>query len=810
MEVPAEATGAVEMHDNALRFMRRVRWMAVPFTVLQFALYTAPAGLQVPFDTVRTGWLIAGLIAVANVTISVLAARATPDQKRLLVLAGLAIDAVIVVTMVWLFRFDGSVALWALLVIPVLEAALAAQMVGALTMWTVLTGVYIAREFSASANYGYLPFEAESISFRMGIVLIVAVTVGSLARHLTRQVAAERLANGQLEQRAALLHGLAVSSRGLFATEAADDVESIWDAIVQCAMDVGFEGASICVFDPDGDSYRVACARGLPDGYVGSRHAAGQGLAGMVTAAAQTIVVEDYSALQHPVPALKATDFGAAIGVPIRRFEGGMHAVLIAGYHRRGALAAAEVEYIELLAVHAGVAVSNVERMAERARHGQQLHALAYTDSLTGLPNRESFVAALNEVMAGGDARGTVTVLFFDVDRFKTVNDSLGHSGGDDVLRAMAGRIAACIRPDDILARLSGDEFALLLHDTTHDAVEHVVGAILEQLSAPLDVVGAEIVVTASIGVAAAGGADGVAPSELLSRADTAMYAAKRAGGGRHRWFGPELQENTARRLRIRTDLQRAVARGELEVEYQPVWQLTRHRVVGVEALLRWNHPAAGRIPPEEFIPIAEECGLIVDIGRWILREATQQLAQWERETGLSLQLGVNFSARQLAHPQLLGDIVQALSDAGVPPGRMVVEITESVMVDDVEHNAAVLTALHDQGIHLAVDDFGTGYSSLSYLRRFPVDIIKIDRSFVQLLDTDEESATLPRAILDLARTLGLDVCAEGIEAPAQLDALRRLGCVFGQGFLLGRPTSAGGFAALLHDQLVPQATVRA
>ena len=794
------AGGAGEKADaNALRFMQRVRWMGAIFTIVQFALYQPPAGRFAPFDMLPTGLLLAGIMVTLNLVVALAVRNADARRRRQVVLVGLVCDAVVVATLVWLFSFDGTSATWALLVIPVLEAALAAQMVGAVSMWTALTVFYIMRELDTAARYDYAWFEVPSVTFRMGVVLIVAVTAGSLARSLTREAQAQAQAKSMFEHRAGLLHGLAVSSRALFDMEATD-VTAVWDAIAQCVLDVGFDGVSISLVEPRDDTYLVVSARGLPDGYVGTRQSRALGLAGMVLEHQRTMVVDDYSAVPSPVPALAAAQFGASLGVPIRGLDGDITAVLIAGYRKRGPIAAAEREYVELLAVHAGVAVSNVLRLVERAQYEQRLTVLAYEDSLTGLPNRARFVERLEAAIAEKSPEHSVSLLFFDIDRFKTVNDSLGHNGGDEVLRTVAARINGCMRPQDLLARLSGDEFAMLLSDVSQPDVEHMVRAILANLGEPLWVAETPLVVTASIGVATTD-ASPVTAGELLSQADTAMYAAKRAGGASHRWFGPELQEDATRRLRIRLDLQGALARGQLTVVYQPVFNLGERRIVGVEALVRWRHPVLGDIGPTEFIPVAEETDLIIDIGGWVLDQATAQVGAWEASGIARLKLGVNFSARQLTDPRLLERIDAALARADLSAGRLVLEITESVMVEDIESNASVLAALHDRGVGLAVDDFGTGYSSLAYLQRFPVDIVKIDRSFVSRLGDGSKASTLPLAIVQLARTLGMDICAEGIEVPVQLDALVEAGCVYGQGFLLARPSSVDMVTQLLLEQ---------
>jgi diguanylate cyclase (GGDEF)-like protein len=433
----------------------------------------------------------------------------------------------------------------------------------------------------------------------------------------------------------------------------------------------------------------------------------------------------------------------------------------------------------------------------ENARLYQELRHQAFHDGLTHLPNRALFTDRLEHALARSERRGSLlAVLFIDVDDFKTINDSMGHARGDLLLSAVADRLRLCIRTADTAARLGGDEFALLLEDLDgRPEAEAVADRILDVMSRPIQLPDATVGVGVSIGVCFPG-TGGETADELLRNADYAMYRAKTLGKGRVEIFQPGLRAGAAERRRLEGMLHGAIERNELRLEYQPVLDLTDGRLSGFEALVRWDMPDGTVRMPADFIEMAEETGLIVPIGRWVLREACHQARAWQSVAGRNLSIGVNLSGRQFQHPALRADVREALRDSGLAPDSLVLEITESVLMLNTPGTVATLDAMRRAGIRVAVDDFGTGYSSLSYLQRFPIDILKIDRSFVE--GSSRDNGVLARAIVELGRALRMSVVAEGIEEPRQLAALRSFGCRLGQGYLFSKPLSPAEVQRLL------------
>ena len=434
--------------------------------------------------------------------------------------------------------------------------------------------------------------------------------------------------------------------------------------------------------------------------------------------------------------------------------------------------------------------VDVTEVAADRTDADAAARRLSLTDPLTGLPNRVLFADRLDHALARARRDGTqIAVLLLDVDQFKLVNDSLGHDAGDELLTAIAPRLLDAVRESDTVARLAADEFAVLCEGIQEDddaiALGERIGASLRE---PVPVQGRELFVTASTGIVVS--ADGAETTpDLLSHADAAMYRAKEAGRGRVVLYDELTRGGWVDRLRMETDLRLALERGELSLVYQPIVDLRDGRTRSVEALLRWTHPERGPIGPDVFIPVAEETGLIVEIGRWVLETAVAQVAEWQRTQPGARGLGVtvNVSGRQLFHESLVGDVERVAAESGIAPGTLGLEITESVLMDEGDA-VTVLEALRARGARLSLDDFGTGYSSLSYLKRFPLDTLKIDRAFVSGLGTGQDDAALVATIVSMAGTLGLEVVAEGVETEEQLRLLRDLGCDRAQGFLLARP----------------------
>jgi diguanylate cyclase (GGDEF)-like protein/PAS domain S-box-containing protein len=437
------------------------------------------------------------------------------------------------------------------------------------------------------------------------------------------------------------------------------------------------------------------------------------------------------------------------------------------------------------------------------ARHEVQarLEHQARHDSLTGLANRWAFGAAVDEALrsrAAGESSG-VALLLLDLDRFHVINDSLGHPVGDGLLVAMSARLQQLVEGNDVLARLGGDELVLLLTDvSSDDEARRRAEELLAAFEEPFLVGSNELGVSASVGVALARDAH-VNRSQLLREADVAMYAAKRGGGRRVQIYDYPLRDEVSTRLQRERDLDGAVNRDEFVLHYQPEFDLQTGSVIGVEALLRWEHPHCGLLAPGEFIGVAEDSGHIVDIGFWVIEEALRQLREWlDDEAAINVVMRINLSGRQIAHKGLLERVTELLGVSGVCPSSVCFELTETAAITDPDRALLVLEGLKDIGVTIAVDDFGTGYSSLAYLHQFPVDLLKIDRSFVARLDVPPRDTSLVRAIISMADALGLTVTAEGIETVDQLEALVKLGCGHGQGYLLARPAPPDRIASLM------------
>lgn len=457
------------------------------------------------------------------------------------------------------------------------------------------------------------------------------------------------------------------------------------------------------------------------------------------------------------------------------------------------------------------------QEISERQSLQSKLLEMAYYDRLTGLPNQALFIKQLEQAIARAQ-RETIpyrfAVLMLDCDRFRMVNDSLGHRIGDQLLLAVAQRLATmlceqqeqtflCQQQGHTLARLGGDEFAILLEDLSElDRVTEVAEQIQKLLVHPFQLEQHEVFINASIGIAV-GGAEYTKPEHLLWDADTALHRAKDAGKARYEVFNPAMHEAAFQLLRLETDLRRAVNQQEFVAHYQPIVDLISGQITGFEALVRWQHPQRGLISPGVFVPIAEEVGLIQQIGMWVLREACNQLRQWQQVDchDHSLSMSVNLSAHQFAQPDLVKQIDQVLAETQVSPACLKLEITESAIMDNPRSAASILQQLRDRKIQLSIDDFGTGYSSLSYLNSFPVDTLKVDRSFVRQMDGTPKTLGLTPLIINIAHTMGMTVTAEGIETPQQLEQLRSLNCNFGQGYLFAKPLEATKATQLLIDE---------
>jgi diguanylate cyclase (GGDEF)-like protein len=430
----------------------------------------------------------------------------------------------------------------------------------------------------------------------------------------------------------------------------------------------------------------------------------------------------------------------------------------------------------------------------------EELRRQAFHDALTGLPNRALFLDRLQHALARADGHDrSIAILFLDLDNFKVVNDSLGHETGDRLLVQIAERLRSCLRTEDTAARFGGDEFTVLVEETgdEHDAIQ-IAKRLSDTLRAPVLLGGHEVYPSFSIGIATSA-PDQDSADGLLRKADLAMYRAKTNGKGRYVVFDQSMNDAAVERLGLEADLRRAIERGELRLAYQPIVNLEDGRVCEVEALIRWQHPRRGLVSPAHFIPLAEETGLIVAVGQWVLEQACFQAVAWhEAHPEAAPRLSVNLSAKQFQHPRLVEEIARSVRTSGLDPRMLTLEITESAIMADTDGAAETLVRLKDLGIQLAIDDFGTGYSSLSYLKRFRVDTLKIDRSFVDHLGDDPHDTAIVRGVIALAKSLNLAVTAEGIETAEQLDELTALGCDKGQGYYFARPLSPESLEALI------------
>ena len=570
-----------------------------------------------------------------------------------------------------------------------------------------------------------------------------------------------------------------------------------------------FTSATIALAQPDGEFLRLAASKGQNyDRLKNHRFAVsaddpeGCGLAGTSFRTRQPCIINDFLT-DHRTAYFRvfANWDGTRSGASFPLLRNGLAAVgvllFLAG--EEGVFTDDLVELLAKLAENVSFALDNFDRADEKTRADQRIEYLASHDSLTGLPNRETFNQLLHfAIQAARRYDRQFAVLFIDLDRFKIINDSLGHEAGDALLVEVANRLRNSLRASDIVARLGGDEFVVILeHTAERGDIEALTRQLLWAVSQPMQLSGHECHITTSIGIAMFP-ADGADVHTLTKNADMAMYLAKEDGKNDFRFFTKEVRMQSIERLTLENCLRHALARDQFSLHYQPKVDLGTGQITGVEALLRWTHPEHGMLPPAQFIPLAEETGLIVPIGRWVLREACAQNMEWQRCGLRPVSVAVNLSPRQFTDDNLLHDIDEALLASGMSPVLLQLEVTESMMMRNVPRAIKVLDAIQSRGIRLAIDDFGTGYSSMSLMKQFPIDTIKIDRSFVRDLPDDSEDQAIAQAIISMGKALGMTVVAEGVETAEQEAFLRSNGCDEMQGYLFSEPLAPDQLAGLL------------
>jgi diguanylate cyclase (GGDEF)-like protein len=636
----------------------------------------------------------------------------------------------------------------------------------------------------------------------LSIAFVLAGTVARQSLLLTERgglLAETQHRSAQLERRLASQRQLlAITERLLVHRERTAVFEAVADTLAEV---VPHDTLSIYLVDAAAGCLVPVLARDeYAEEILATRPKLGAGITGDVIAKGEAEIVNEAnhdSRVVH-VPGTPTDEDEAMIVAPIRNPEGVIGALNI--YRRGRTFESEDLELVRLFTNHVAIALENA------TIHDQLLDA-ADKDALTALPNRRFFTERVEHALVlNARAHNKIAVLFLDVDDFKLINDSLGHTAGDEALRAVATRLRECTREADTVARLGGDEFAILCEDI--GAEENAIATcarIVAALATPLTLQGRTVSVRASIGLAIHSGGEGKTAVELLRDADTAMYRAKAASRGGFQLFEESMHAHQLARLQLEADLEQAVQDGQFRLVYQPILNVATQQLVGVEALLRWDHPHRD-IQPQEFIKLAEDSGHIIGLGRWVRREACRQAAEWQgtHAAARDMALAVNISARELVDGAFVDSVDSALIHSGLNADHLILEITESVMLSDETVAIANLRQLRGHGVHVAVDDFGTGYSSLSYLKRLPVDGLKIDRSFVEGLGVEREKSAIVRATIAFARALGLVVTAEGIENADQLERLRAMGCDLAQGYHFWPPLEVHAMDALLASMNVP------
>ncbi len=793
---PTSAASATRVVVVALR---RMRFIVAALLFMQFALYRpGPGDPQLPLPPVAMGLIMAALVAAISL-VSYLGERGDERQQRISGVVEIAADAALVIALTTVFDLTGRNILWVLLVIPVLEGALRYRLKGAMIVWGLMSVAYVGTILLTSGSDGdQFLVEVEQAVEHMGIVLLITVPAGFLSEQLVLDIRKQETAREEAEERGNLLEAVAEAGHRVTNLE----VEAV-QAVTRAALDLGFDRVDLAVHRQDG--WVATGAQPVEGPFLPPPPSAGGGA--LAATLHSSLVIERDDADEAEQADLDTLDLAAVAVCPVHAFAGNV--ALRAGVVAGRTASAAQYDCLELLAAQAGVALKNNELVAQQRAMQEQLEHRAFHDGLTGLPNRSRFLQLLEEALARpAPAEERAGVLFVDLDRFKPVNDSLGHDAGNELLIAVANRLARSVKDRDTVARLGGDEFVILL-DTVRSLQEatEVAERVCRALSEPFRVAEHEVVISGSVGVAVTDRPFDN-PAELVRRADQAMYRAKGSGRARYAVYEPAIDTGSVARLQLEADLRSALQRDELRLAFQPMVSAFDQQIVAVEALVRWDHPQHGAIAPSSLIPIAEDSGLIVDLGRWVLQTACEALRRWETgRTAGALAVAVNVSPSQLTHRGFVGDFDRIVGEAGVRPSRLLLEVTENVVALGDEL-LGVLGALRERGARLALDDFGAGQTSLRFLRDLPLDVLKVDRSFVDVIDASPEDEAIVTAIVQLAHRLGIRVIAEGVEREEQLQVLRGLRVDLVQGYLLHRPKPEAEIAQLLGvDTVAPLPT---
>ena len=615
------------------------------------------------------------------------------------------------------------------------------------------------------------------------------------------------------EQKERLARMLAALSETNEAIVRAKSPAELFQFVCEAAAQGGrFTSASIALTRPDSDLFEIVAVAGPTSDKARQMRIStdpakpeGRGLSGRAFRAGEACIANDYSAERNaPIFQTAARLQGAQSGASFPLLSGGSTVgVMVFVSKEKDTFTPEFVELLQRLTANISLALENFSRADEKRRADERIEYLASHDSLTGLPNREMFAGLLRHCIETAQRhQRKFSLLFIDLDRFKVINDSLGHEAGDMLLVEVAHRLRGALRASDVVARLGGDEFVVLMEETGERGdIERIAGELLSALSQPVQLSGHECHTTASIGIALYP-SDGVDAQTLTKNADMAMYLAKEDGKNGFRFFNRDAKVQSIERLTLETALRRALDRDQFSLHYQPKIDMLTGQITGVEALLRWEHPDLGMVSPMQFIPLAEETGLIVPIGRWVLKEACAQNMAWQLRGLRPVSMAVNLSPRQFADPNLLQDIDEALVASAMSPVLLQLEVTESMVMRNVSRAIRVLDAIQSRGIRIAIDDFGTGHSSMSLMKQFPIDTIKIDRSFVRDLAEDPEDQAIAQAIISMGKALGMTVVAEGVETVEQQTFLREHGCDEMQGYLFSKPVPARNLAELLRGPI--------